>query len=111
MERQRTINIILKSAGITNPQVDLVGKVLDLWDNPNEVDSIKLNFKTAYYSGIRIEVFLLKDIENIRLFRQYLRERELPLEVVSSRNETYILKNEDIIVEFKKADSLFSRRY
>ena len=74
LKRKDAIERILECLPISDAQIDLVGKVLDLEKDTERVQSVKLRYGTLGYSGLSLEVNLLpnKNFDSVDEFKAYL---------------------------------------
>ncbi len=100
MERDKAIGRVLNAVGITDNQIDLVGRILSLEDDKDRVHSVDLHYNTIGYDGLSAEIFLLKDFQNLSEFRGYLSTHELPAERTWVEEGHYFLGSDSIKSEF-----------
>jgi hypothetical protein len=106
VERDKAVGRVLKAVGITDSQVDLVGRILSLEDDKNRVHSVELHHATIGYNGLSAVVHLLNDFRGLEDFRQYLTSHDLPAEETrhNKKNQEYILQNEGVRAQFYVPD-------
>lgn len=100
MEKEKAVGRVLKAVGITDSQVDLVGRILSLENDRDRVHSVELHHATVGYNGLSADVFLLRNFKDVNEFREYLSAHELPAERTWERDESYFLQNEGVKSQF-----------
>lgn len=104
MERDEAIGRVLKAVGITDGQVDLVGRILSLEEDKDRVHSVELHHKTIGYNGLSADIYLLRNFQDVNDFREYLSAHELPAERTWEKDESYFLQNEGVKSQFYVPD-------
>jgi hypothetical protein len=100
MNKNETIKKVLNAVGITDSQIDLVGKILSLEKDRNRIHSIEIFHATIGYPGLSAQVFLLKNFRGIDEFREYISTNDLPSERTWKKEGVYFLQHAGIKSEF-----------
>ena len=106
MEKRLTIRRILEAVRISDSQVDLVGKILDLEEDTTRVHSVELLHGTVGYNGLWARVYLLRQFKDLTEISNYLHSRGLnPPYISQTRDEeSFIFNQEGVKVDFFKPD-------
>ncbi len=106
MDKQETIRRILMAVEVSDTQIDLVGRVLDLENDTQRVHSVLLDYLTIKCLGLSAQVLLLNNFNSKIEFRDYLQGKGLPVTNISiPRNQdSYYLLEKGVQVEFFKPD-------
>ncbi len=102
MYNSDVVERVLETVGISNEQVDLVGRILALEKDKERVHSVKLSYDCSGGKGLSVDVFLLKQFNELSHFRDYLKDHDLPenLTFYNSLFRIYVLLDKGIETRF-----------
>ena len=106
MPKDKTIDRLFKAIRVTDEQIDLVDRILDLESDNQRIYSINLFFDTVHYGGIWADVILMQNFRDLNEFKNYLSKNSIPTEYAwkDDKGDRYSLKAKGILAEFYVPD-------
>lgn len=104
MDREKVVERVLTVLNVSESQLDLVGKLLEL-ESHERVHSVEIFDRLDLYAIFMADVYLHDDFEHVGKFRKFLIENELPPGQSWKLNGVYQLKRDGVLARFYVPDS------